>query len=284
MDYWQNNRACKIKVNGDEHAFSIMIRKTENKHAFQQAPATHGQENLSVGIMQPYFFPYLGYYAIIANTKKWVVFDSAQYSKRSWISRNRVLHPVEGWQYINVPVQKFASGTPINQIQIKEPDTVLINILGRLAHYKKRAPYYDQVINLLKNIFECPHDGSLLKLNISALEKVCQYLDINLDYKKCSELEIAIKDNPSPGDWAPSIAHAVGATRYLNPTGGIHLFNKSAFRRVGCVLDEIDSLNPTYRTKGYCFVNKLSVIDTMMWCDSETIKKFIDEAEIRRVF
>lgn len=261
-----------------------MRHETNNKHASEQVQLTHGQENLSVGIMQPYFFPYLGYYAIIANTKKWVVFDTVQYTKRSWISRNRVLHPVAGWQYINVPVQKFALGTPINQIQIKEPDRALISIVGRLAHYKKRAPFYSQVINLIESVFECPHDGSLSDFNIFALEKVCQYLDIDLDYKKCSELDIVIKDNPNPGDWAPSIAHAVGANSYLNPAGGIHLFKESAFQGIDCVLDEIESLDPVYRTKGYCFVNKLSVIDTMMWCDTKTIRKFISEAEIRRVF
>ena len=48
---------------------------------------------MRLGIMQPYFFPYLGHFALIANVDAWIVFDVTQYTPRTWINRNRVLHP-----------------------------------------------------------------------------------------------------------------------------------------------------------------------------------------------
>ena len=60
-----------------------------------------------LGMMQPYFLPYLGYYALIRATDTWVVFDDTQYIRHGWVDRNRVLHPTEGWQYIKVPVVKI---------------------------------------------------------------------------------------------------------------------------------------------------------------------------------
>lgn len=57
-------------------------------------------------MMQPYFFPYLGYYALIQKTDTWVVFDDCQYIRHGWVNRNRILHPNNSWQYITVPIAK----------------------------------------------------------------------------------------------------------------------------------------------------------------------------------
>ena len=62
--------------------------------------------NMRLGIMQPYFFPYLGYFDLINSTDRWIVFDTVQYIRHGWINRNRILHPNEGWQYIIVPIMK----------------------------------------------------------------------------------------------------------------------------------------------------------------------------------
>ena len=59
---------------------------------------------MRLGMMQPYFFPYLGYYSLIAATDHWVVFDTAQYIRRGWVNRNRVLSTgSDGWKYAENP-------------------------------------------------------------------------------------------------------------------------------------------------------------------------------------
>ena len=60
-------------------------------------------------VMQPRFFPCLGHFALIANVDSWVVFHVMQYTPNSWSSRNRVLHPAAGTNWINVPLKRSSS-------------------------------------------------------------------------------------------------------------------------------------------------------------------------------
>ena len=76
---------------------------------------------MKVGIMQPYFFPYLGYFDLINRVDKWIVFDTPQYIRHGWVNRNRILHPHQGWQYIVVPLKKHDRDTSINQIETADP-------------------------------------------------------------------------------------------------------------------------------------------------------------------
>ena len=63
---------------------------------------------MKLAIMQPYFFPYIGYFQLISAVNKWVIFDNAQYIRHGWVNRNRILSPdlEQEWQYIGVPLQK----------------------------------------------------------------------------------------------------------------------------------------------------------------------------------
>ncbi|MFN8710728.1 MAG: WbqC family protein, partial [Planctomyces sp.] len=74
---------------------------------------------MRLGMMQPYFFPYVGYFSLIHATDHWVVFDSAQYIRRGWVNRNRILSTGESpWKYIRIPVQHSDMETRISEILI----------------------------------------------------------------------------------------------------------------------------------------------------------------------
>ena len=75
-----------------------------------------------IAIHQPYFFPYLGYFGLIKNTDRWIVFDTPQFQKHGWIERNRIIKPVQGWQYISVPLIKHSQKTKIIDIKIKNDE------------------------------------------------------------------------------------------------------------------------------------------------------------------
>ena len=71
-----------------------------------------------LGIMQAYFFPYLGYFDLINCSDKWIVFDTVQYIRHGWVNRNRILHPTEGWQYIIVPIRKSKREAVLSSVEI----------------------------------------------------------------------------------------------------------------------------------------------------------------------
>ncbi len=104
---------------------------------------------MKVGIMQPYFFSYLGYFSLIKHSDRFILLDTVQFIRHGWIERNRVLKQNEGWFYIQVPLFKSERGTLIKDIRINNNINWKNKILSQLQIYKKIAPNYFQVIKLL---------------------------------------------------------------------------------------------------------------------------------------
>ena len=46
---------------------------------------------MKIGIMQPYFFPYIGYWQLLNLVDEYVIYDDVNYIKRGWINRNNIL-------------------------------------------------------------------------------------------------------------------------------------------------------------------------------------------------
>ena len=107
---------------------------------------------MKLAIMQPYFFPYIGYFQLMNVVDKWVVFDNIQYIRHGWVNRNRILSPnlEKEWQYILIPLDKHAKEALIYDIKIINSNRWKDEIIGKLSYYKRiRAPYYYQIIDLI---------------------------------------------------------------------------------------------------------------------------------------
>jgi len=229
--------------------------------------------------MQPYFFPYSGYFELIAKSDRWIVFDIVQYNPRSWMNRNRILHPDKGWQYINVPVAKMAKGTAIRDISLVEKSVALSRILGQVQHYKKYAPYYLQVTDLIRQSFDGTTTEQLADLNVTSLAAVCGYLDIGFDHMRVSELGLKLDDIENPGHWALAICQQLGATGYINPPGGKALFNPDDWSAGGIDLLFLEPAILEYASRPYQHISNLSIIDVLMWNDPASVKAVIQPKE-----
>ena len=230
---------------------------------------------MKLGIMQPYFFPYLGYFDLIYQTDRWIVFDTVQYIRHGWINRNRVLHPKKGWLYIIVPV-KYSRDTLIMAVRIADDGKWKKRILGQLQHYKKKAPFYVQTIHLVEECLEI-EESFVSRLNVRILEKVCSVLGIKFDYQFFSEMKLELGPINGPGDWALRISQVLGATEYVNPPGGAALFSPEEFRSAGIKLT-IRQIPPMeYQCDGYEFIPNLSIIDVLMWNEPEKVKEYLEK-------
>ena len=230
---------------------------------------------MKLGIMQPYFFPYLGYFDLINSVDKWIVFDTVQYIRHGWMNRNRILHPKSGWQYIIVPLKKHSRGTAIKDIEVSVQTDWKRPILGQLTHYKKQAPFFEETICLLKDCLS-NDETSLSRLNVSVLRKICARLGIQFDYSYFSEMDIELDPIGGPGDWALHISEAMGVSGYVNPSGGVHLFDRRKFEDKGIKLTIKKFKAFEYSCGRYEFVPNLSIIDVFMWNSSAEIKKYLD--------
>ncbi len=226
---------------------------------------------MRVGIMQPYFFPYIGYYSLIRDTEKWVVFDTAQYIRHGWIERNRMLKPNGGWQYFSVPLEKHSQKTPINEIKIRTNEDWKGKMFRQLEHYKK-APHYTATMQFLEKAINETID-TISALNVSTLQQTCAYLDIPFNYIVFSKSGLNVKPSDHPGQWALHISQALGANEYVNPIGGKEVFIADEFVEAGIKLGFLKQHLPRYQQKGETFEAGLSIIDVLMFNSVEEIKQ-----------
>lgn len=220
---------------------------------------------MRLAIMQPYFFPYLGHFALIAAVDEWIVFDVTQYTPKSWMSRNRILHPASGWQYVTVPLANSSISIKTCEARVLSLAEAKSNILGKLSHYKKRAPHYKAVTAIVEEVFAAATDDSLVHLNVQGLAAVCRYLGIPFSYRICSDLNLSFPEVMRPGDWALEICSMLGAKSYLNPASGREIFDLHEFARRGVALKFAQPITFDYATSPYGFEPNLSILDVLMW-------------------
>lgn len=235
---------------------------------------------MKLGIMQPYFFPYLGYFSLIKHTDKWVVFDTAQYINRGWINRNRILsQSAEGISHITVPVIKQSRNTRIKDKIIDNTKAWKTRIMGQVDFYKKRAEFFPEIHNLIEEIFSLEIEN-ISTLNIIAIEKVCNYLKLEFDYTIYSKSMTEITSVNEPDEWALEISKEMDASEYINLPGGKSFFDKSKFFKAGIELKFLThKLNP-YKTVTRNFFPRLSILDVMMCNSPKEVNKILDDIKI----
>jgi WbqC-like protein family len=233
---------------------------------------------MTVAIMQPYLFPYIGYWQLITSTDEFIFFDIVQYNKKSWMNRNRILHPnkPDRFQYISVPIKKHIHGTLIKDTFINNDEKWREKILGQLTVYKKlRAPFYNETITLLKQIFNNDIDN-FLNLAIGSTKQICEYLNIDFKYKVTSDINFDRNLIEGSGDWALAICKKLNADKYINPHGGYKIFNEKKYNDNGIDIRFIKSkLTPYKQSIRTEFHAGLSIIDVLMFNEKEKVNKLL---------
>lgn len=235
---------------------------------------------MKVAIMQPYFFPYIGYFSLIKHTDNFVLFDSVQFIRHGWIERNRILKQNEGWLYIKVPLLNRRREDLIKDVYIDNTIDWKRKIIAQLQPYKKIAPNYFIVIDIINNIFEKDYE-TIVDLNLEVIKSVCHYLKIDKDIKVFSKMDLVIEEPKSPDEWALNICKSLrNVTEYWNPPGGQSFFDKKKYDNANIEL-KFQSIHLTpYNQKRDNFEIGLSIIDVMMFKTSEEINIMLDEFDL----
>ncbi len=223
--------------------------------------------------MQPYLFPYLGYFQLIRSADVFVVYDDVNYIKGGWINRNFIIAQ-DGKQLFTLPLEGASSNKLINQVMVGNRRMKVIETIRQ--RYSK-APRFSVVMPLLEEIVFQNENNLALFLDYG-LRKICNYLDLNPDWHISSALN---KDNNLRGqDKVLAICQQLGATHYNNVPGGKALYDKKAFSRRGIQLSFVQPNTVSYRQFGKEFVPNLSIIDVMMFNDREQCAALLEEYEL----
>lgn len=233
---------------------------------------------MKLGIMQPYLFPYLGYFQLLSCVDKFVVYDDVAYIKQGWINRNRIL--VNGGEHrFTVPLRKASSFKRINETEV-DPDTYarwLGRFLMTVEQSYRQAPCFGPVRELLRGVFE-GFEGSIAALALRSIVATASYVDLETPI-----VESACaygNDGLAGGQRIIDLCKKEGADEYINPIGGQRLYRHGDFSAHGIALSFIRSRPVSYSQFGVQFIPGLSIIDVMMFNAPGRIRELLREFDL----
>ena len=231
---------------------------------------------MKVGIMQPYFLPYLGYLQLIKSVDKFVVYDTIQYTKKGWINRNRYLSNNQP-SIFSIPIKKDSDYLDVNQRYLAD-DYLSYNrkTLRKLEHSYKNAPNFDKVFPLITDMFLFDKSNNLFDFIFNSLQLLTNYLEIDTPLIKSSEVvgdDTTLKSKSR----LVNLCKQLSANEYINPIGGVELYDKDEFKKEGLNLNFHKINKIEYKQYNDIHVPYLSVLDVMMFTDA---KSLLDEYKL----
>jgi hypothetical protein len=225
---------------------------------------------MRLAIMQPYFFPYIGYFQLIAAVDLFIVYDNIKYTKKGWINRNRMLQNGKEAMF-SLPLKSGSDSLDVCERELAE-DFNRDKLLNQFKGAYRRAPYFAQTFPLVEQIVRF-EEANLFRFLYHSILRTCQHLGITTEIRISST--IAIDHGLKNQDKVLALCEAVSASTYVNAIGGRDLYSKETFRDKGIDLTFIQSKPFEYSQFGNEFVPWLSIIDVMMFNPLDALKACI---------
>lgn len=227
---------------------------------------------MKLAIMQPYLFPYIGYFQLMSAVDEFIVYDNIEFSKKGWINRNRIL--VNGKDsFITLPVKNDSDYLDVR-------DRFLADLwpkerrkfLNRITESYRKAPQFEIAYPVIERsiLFE---EMNLFKFIFNTLIEIKNYLEISTPFIVSSTVQI---DHTLKGEKkVMELCVAKKASSYINPIGGVELYNKENFKSIGVDLHFLKANEIVYPQYDSDFVPFLSIVDVMMFNKKDKVKDFL---------
>lgn len=215
-----------------------------------------------VVIMQPYLFPYIGYFQLMKIADEFVVYDNIEYTKKGWFNRNRIL--VNGKDsFITFPLRKGSDFLHVKDRFLSDtwPEE-RIKLLNRIKEAYRKAPYFSDTFSIIEEIILFDVQN-LFTFTLNSLNKLKDYLNLTCTLVVSSS--IPIDHSLKSEDKVIAICKERGANDYINPSGGIDLYKKDRFSNEGISLSFLFPSEIKYNQFNNEFVPWLSIIDLLMF-------------------
>jgi hypothetical protein len=215
---------------------------------------------LNVAVMQPYFFPYAGYFQLLSAVDLFVFLEDAAFIKKGWINRNTILLG-ERPHLVTVPVRDASQNRTIQDTEVAADAAWTRRTLRTLETAYRGAPHFEPVLELVSSVLTAGH-RSIASLARASVDTVAGFLGIATR----TESSTAYGNASLRGEERiVDICMREGATRYVNPIGGLELYRAASFEARGIELRFLRSGDVRYQQRGDDFVPRLSIIDVLMW-------------------
>lgn len=231
---------------------------------------------MKIAIMQPYLFPYIGYFQLIRAVDVFVIFDDVNYINRGWINRNRIL--LNGNEHLfTLPLEAVSQNKNINQIKIFNDEMSKGVLLGLIKQAYAEAAEFDNVYPVLFDILS-NDERHLSKYIELSLRSIANYLGLDTKFICSSAID---KDNNLRGqNKILEICRELNADVYINPIGGKELYDKKRFLGKKVELLFLKTNEIKYKQLGNEFISNLSIIDVLMFNNKDKASQLLAGYEL----
>jgi hypothetical protein len=227
---------------------------------------------MKVAIMQPYFFPYIGYFQLINAVDVFVLYDEIEYTKKGWINRNRLLKNGSD-ELFSLPLKKDSDFLMINQRYLSDNwSKDKKKMLNTFNEAYRKAPFFKETFILIEDSLNYSN-MNLFDFLYETIKRICEHLNIETKIIVSSTLDF--DNNLKSADKVLNICKILKANEYINPIGGVELYNKVFFKNKDIALHFLKAKNVVYKQFENNFIPFLSIIDVLMFNSTEEVKKMI---------
>jgi hypothetical protein len=233
---------------------------------------------MRLAVMQPYLFPYLGYFQLIHSVDRFVLFDDVNFIKRGWINRNRIL--LGGKEYrFTVPLEDASQNRLINQTLTISDGKWKSDLLKTLERAYRHAPHFDSAFPVIEASVSYD-DRNIARFIGHSLALITRHIGIGAEFVPTSSGygNIHLRGQ----DRIIDICVKEGAKFYHNAVGGRELYNSLAFASAGLELRFISSRLRDYPHQSATFVPGLSIIDVLMWNELSHVRAMVSDYEVAK--
>lgn len=238
---------------------------------------------MKIAIMQPYLFPYIGYFQLISAVDKFVFYDDVNFIRQGWINRNNIL--VSGKKFLfSVPVKDISSYKRINEVTVSDkPLKWSQKLLQSIKQSYGRRPFFNDVYPMIEKVIgNAVSANSIADVASESVLVVLKYLDLNVkDGIVMSSVNYGNSDLKSH-ERVVDICKRESSDTYVNAIGGQAIYTQEMFEREGIDLFFLKSSSIEYRQGIDKFCPNLSIIDVLMNCSTDEVHSFLTEYELTK--
>jgi hypothetical protein len=178
---------------------------------------------MKVGVMQPYFLPYFGYFQLINAVDVYVNLDHVSFMKRSYMVRNILKNDVK----INLSVIKASHRKKCKDTYVDINDVFIRKFKNKLHHLYVKNKNYKTITNHIIEPCLNNQEVTVSRFNLDFIKSICVYLEIDT---QIIDTSYGLTENKKQEGIIDIVKHFNG-TEYINAIGGQNLYNKESFKK-----------------------------------------------------
>lgn len=218
----------------------------------------------TIAILQSNYIPWKGYFDIIAAVDEFLIFDEAQFTRRDWRNRNRII--IDGApHWLTIPVSsKGRYHAPIAEMEVSEAGWAEKHWRS-IKHAYGKAPFFALYAPVLEKLYERAAVLRLLtEINELFMREIATTLGLATEFRHTAQVP---RHAETPTGRLVEICVGREAQVYVSGPAARDYIQPAEFAAAGVTLRYADYAGyPTYPQASASFEHGVSIVDTLMRC------------------